>query len=406
MDHEHRIKKAVATWVDEYALSGQRLSADDLLTRLREPEGSSRSSSDFRRELQGAIGARARNYQLLRRIGQGGFGYVWEAIAPNRKRRAVKLIPSPISSCDREAEEQSNKLLRELNHPYICQVIDHIACPDQLIIVMELMDCSLRAKLHQRRTDGARGIPAVELTGYIFDAAQALDYLHDIHRTNGQVLLHRDIKPDNILLIGGHAKVADLGLVRDLLTGGVAGRAGTAAYMSPEQANGRPCPKSDQYSLAATYVELRLGCSPSDEGGYWAKQVGRSDLRRPEQEVLLQALDADMAKRYASCRQFAEALKRAAPTEFFQREYDTEESQDVVAARQRYRLGFDYWVMLQHDAALPLLEDAWNYRDGLPRNCAAEIASSLCDVQLSLGNLPEAIVFGKLGSVNIFSGRA
>src|SRR5262249_22266382 len=125
---------------------------------------------------------------------------------------------------------------------------------DRLYIVMELADDSLRGRLKECRAEGQRGIPVEELIQYFREAAEALDFLHGKHR------MHRDIKPENILILEKHAKVADFGLARMMESQRMvsATSSGTPAYMAPEVWRGKVHKHSDQYSLAATYAELRL----------------------------------------------------------------------------------------------------------------------------------------------------
>lgn len=250
-------------------------------------------------------------YKRIRKIGSGGFGEVWEAEAPGGVPVAIKMLFRSIDDEESKRELESLEVVKVLRHPYLLATQQFRVWKNRLYIVMELADDSLRGRLKECRKAGMPGIPLSELLNYFREAADALDYLHT------KKVLHRDIKPDNILTLQQHAKLADFGLARlhESDRSMMASGSGTPAYMPPEVWNGKVCPASDQYALALTYAELRL-----DRRIYTSRDMmqlmmdhlqGTPDLNplpREEQEVLSRALSKDHNQRYANCKEFVQAL--------------------------------------------------------------------------------------------------
>src|SRR5262249_8804364 len=184
-------------------------------------------------------------------IGTGGFADVWRAEAPGGVEVAIKVMFRAMAHEEARREFKSLDLVKRLRHPYLLQTHQYWVQDDHLYIAMELADGSLRGRLKECRAAGQPGIPLPELLIYLHEAAEALDFLQ------GEKVLHRDIKPDNILLLQRHAKVADFGLARlqqsqHLVS---ATNSGTPAYMAPEMWAGKVSPHTDQYCLAVTYAE-------------------------------------------------------------------------------------------------------------------------------------------------------
>ena len=253
-------------------------------------------------------------YVLREKVGSGGFGEVWRAEAPGGLDKAVKFIFGRVDESRASSELEALERIRGLRHPFLLSTERIEIVQGTLIIVLELAEGNLKELFDKYRQDGLPGIPANELLQFLNDSADALDYLW-----TSQSLQHLDIKPENLMLSGGRAKIGDFGLVKQIgdeestIMGGV-----TPAYAPPEVFDGRPCGFSDQYSLAIVYQELLTGQLPFR--GRTAAQLAMQHTHHPPvleplpipiRPVVRRALSKEPEQRYPSCHDMVVALKEA-----------------------------------------------------------------------------------------------
>jgi eukaryotic-like serine/threonine-protein kinase len=205
----------------------------------------------------------AGRYRLEREIGRGGSGTVHLALDEVLGRRvAMKRIGLIPGSDDAELEraEREARLAAALNHPHVVSVFDLVDAEDVRWLVMEYVD-------GQTLSDRVRASGPLEATEAARLLAQAADALVEAHRLG---IVHRDVKPSNILIAGGAAKLNDFGIARAVddpsltQTGLVTG---SPAYLAPEVASGSAAtPASDVWSLGATLYHAVTGVPPYEVG--------------------------------------------------------------------------------------------------------------------------------------------
>jgi serine/threonine protein kinase len=250
-------------------------------------------------------------YLIEKRLGSGGSGEVWKAVAPGGKAKAVKIIFGCLDERRAAQELKSLGRVKSLNHPFLLALESVAVVDGRVVIVTDLAEASLQDRFVECQAAGLCGIPHGELMGYLAETAEALDYLESDHG-----LQHLDVKPENLLLIGNHIRVADFGLLKDMTDANASLINGlTPKYAAPEVFDGRPSRWSDQYSLAIVFQEMATGTSPFS--GRTAAQLASQHLHSSpdlsplsplERFAVGKALSKDPAMRFRNCREFVERL--------------------------------------------------------------------------------------------------
>ncbi len=261
-------------------------------------------------------------YKILGIIGKGGMGIVYKALDPDIEREvAIKTIRFDTLTEGMEKEEMLTRVIREakaagrLNHPNIITVYDVVRDKDLTYIVMQYVDGqSLQALI-----DSGKIFSPQEIIGLLNPISESLDYAHQ----NG--IVHRDIKPGNILLDkAGQPYLADFGVARiETSTLTQAGTTvGTLSYMSPEQVKGEVVDnRSDIFALGVILYELLSGKKPfaGDNLSTIVYKIVheppprlseiKKDLPGAYEAVIQKALAKNREDRYQSCRELVSALE-------------------------------------------------------------------------------------------------
>lgn len=195
------------------------------------------------------------SYTLLRKLGRGGFGEVWLAEKRSQfvtKKVAVKLPLDEQINFD-AIRQEAGLWEQASGHANVLPIIDADIVNGQVVIVSEYAD---GGSLHDRlRTQGKLPIKqAVEMTVGILNG---LEFLHN------RKIIHRDIKPQNILLQGDNPRLADFGISRAMQTTAISSKlVGTDAYMSPESFDGKRSVQTDIWSVGVVLYQLLAGSLP------------------------------------------------------------------------------------------------------------------------------------------------
>lgn len=248
-------------------------------------------------------GVRLGKYRLERRLGIGAAAEVWAARdAIEQRRVALKIVkPSVIDEHGRAEVEREARIATRLDHPNTLAIRNADWMDGRFVLVTELAKTSLADYAGARRS----GRVALRV---IRDVTAGLAYAH------GRRLMHRDVKPENILIFAdGHAALGDFGVSRFAEAERTLTEAGTLGYMAPEQAYGRPTLSSDVFSLGVIGYELLSGKMLTWPFEWPPPGYRRFVSRIPEPyvSVLRKACEFEPRRRYADAIELHAALERA-----------------------------------------------------------------------------------------------
>jgi Tol biopolymer transport system component/predicted Ser/Thr protein kinase len=268
-------------------------------------------------------GAELGQYRIEGPIGEGGMGVVFRGLDTKLNRPvAIKVLSDELAdAAARRRFQREAQMASSLNHPHILTIYDVGEIDGQQYLVTELVDGGTLKKWLREQSRSWQDVASL-LTG-------VADGLATAHSAG---ILHRDIKPDNILITtSGYAKLADFGLAkleerfRIEATPATDARThpgaimGTIAYMSPEQASGMPLDlRSDIFSFGVVLYEALAGRRPFRAATdlellqqvIHAKPAAlNDDIPEPLRALVIKALEKDPADRYPSMRELVAALR-------------------------------------------------------------------------------------------------
>lgn len=249
-----------------------------------------------------AIGSTLAGYRLDALIAHGGMGVVYRATHLALDRQvALKVIARQFAGDEafRDRFLRESRLAARLDHPAVVPVLDAREEDGELIVAMRLIaGGDLR-----KRIEASGPLSPTEATALLGQVAGALDAAH------AAGIVHRDVKPHNILLEGERAYLTDFGLAKALGDSGVLSGAsvvGTVEYMSPEQWRGEHVgPAADVYSLGCVLYEALTGVVP------YARRAGDVEPQMPQglDAVIERAVAPDPAERYATAGELIAAAR-------------------------------------------------------------------------------------------------
>jgi hypothetical protein len=240
-------------------------------------------------------------YRLGPRAARGAMGSVYEAVDADGRKVAAKRLLDERHAARFEIE---GRLLSRLHHPRVVEVLGTVDDPSGRYLMMEWVEGEDLA--HVLRREGSPGLPQEDVIRHALEAAEALRYVHE------QQTIHRDVKPQNLMLSPERGIVlVDFGIARDLAAESATQSIGTPGYMAPEAfTGGALSPRTDVYGLGMTAWTL-LTSVPARFASVKTPEGTSAELL----STIDAALVPDAERRLPSMQAFAEGLGGRLPTE-------------------------------------------------------------------------------------------
>ncbi len=264
------------------------------------------------------IGSRVSDYEILQVLGAGGMGRVYKVrnVLSDRVEAMKVLLPDLEGNPDlADRFMREIKVQASLDHPNIAALHTALRVENQLLMLMEYVEGITLDKMME-----AGQVPIGKATDYIAQVLSALSYAH------ARGVVHRDLKPANIMITpSGVVKLMDFGIAKmtaDRKLTQTGSTVGSLYYMSPEQIKGALDldPRSDLYSLGVSLYEVVTGARPFQGDSEYSIMAAHLEKNPPPpiqispalpsglNEVILQALEKDPAKRFQTADAFRAAL--------------------------------------------------------------------------------------------------
>ena len=263
------------------------------------------------------IGQQFGNYRLVSLLGQGGYAEVYLGQHVRLTlQAAIKVLHTHLTDQEAEHFYQEAETIAKLMHPAIVRILDYDVQEGVPFLVTDYAPGGSLRRCYPK----GQVVALPQIVSYVKQVAAALQYAHE------RKFIHRDVKPEN-MLVGRHEEVllSDFGLAALAHSSGSLSTqeaVGTLPYMAPEQIEGHPRAASDQYALGVVVYEWLCGSRPF-EGSTTEVMVQQLTMPPPPlhekvatiplgiEQVVLRALAKEPKDRFASVRDFAEALERA-----------------------------------------------------------------------------------------------
>lgn len=252
-------------------------------------------------------------YEVLSNIGQGGMGAVYKARdLRSNEIVAIKQMRPDLQSgfMPAEMKERFDKewtALHALNHPRIPRMLASFSQGDSAYYVMEFIEGYSLDHLLKGYHEAGEHFPNILILEYALQILEVLVYLHGLEKP----LMHRDIKPQNIIvrLSDNQVVLVDFGLVRTAGSASTKTMVGTLGYCPLEQVKGHPEPRSDLYALGATMYHMLSGEPPAPFDIPPLERV-RPDVPKAMAEIVDRAVRANPAQRYATAQRMELAVRQ------------------------------------------------------------------------------------------------